>query len=88
MNEDEYKEAVRDALLQKINSLKATMSENGIFGNTFVQAPLLDNIKAHVHSQANGLVPQNNVTLFREVIKTLEREKNVVMQSDGSLLIL
>jgi hypothetical protein len=88
MNEDEYKEAVRDALMREINRLKSTMAENRLIGNTFVQSNLISNIKANVHSQARGLVPENNKTLFQEGIKTLEREKIVVIQGDGSLLIV
>ena len=88
MDEYEYKEAVRDALLQKISGLRSTMSESGLIGNTFMETNLISNIKAHVHHLARGIVPENNNILFKEVIETLEREKIVVMQRDDSLLIL
>jgi hypothetical protein len=88
MNEDEYKVAVREALLREIIRLKSVMTENGLIGNTFVQKTLQSNIKAHIHSQGRGFVPQNNNSLFNEVVETLVREGLVVKQDDGSLLVI
>lgn len=88
MNEALYRAAIREALFHEINRLKSCIAENGLIEGMLIQVNLLSNIKANVHSQANGFVPQNNNSLFDEVVETLVRERLLSMRDDGSLLVI